>query len=922
MIRPKCIGGDSVRIFCAGALLVGAFAGAGAQTATGDGRGTVSEPTFPAVCLKVTADLTISGGEPSSELNTATDTSALQTALSSSGCAGKAVEVVMGSGGQNAMVIAPIAIPKTVTLLVDGGVTLFGSRNAADYQISASSSTCGSTDGGSACNPLISLGQSTVNGTGQYTGTTVTGLMGYGVINGRGYDKLITISGSTVTVLSNSWWDNAVGGAEDSPVLVYSYKTASAVLYKITLLNSPHFHVKITGQANAASPTNFTVWGIKLLTPYSPHNTDGIDPTGVVNMTVANSVIGDGDDESAISGSSLTQNFTYNNLLLASGHGLSIGSITTNAITNVLYNNVNFSGQAADGNEIALRIKTSCGSGSGSGGGGLVSQITYQNACIQNVKAAIELDPYYASSSGSSCALFGTAGAPITYQNVYVLNPTSSTGYINLQGYNNSSNTNNYSNVVLNNVYANASSLTLREIQSTDQSVPTPYDVNITLNGSYYPAGWGSLASTPNGVTETVNGTAASSFPSTACANAFPTLLGEVFASTTTGGVTTNNINSAATVTIPATVTLNAMVLPTNSEATYSPYTGVAAPTAGVNFYDGATLVGTGSLSANGTLASVTIANPSAGVHTYTAQYAAGDTNYPGPITLGANTTGTEAQQVQITVNAGPAAKLGFTASPASPIVYGNGSGTVTVAVQDAAGDTISGSSASVTLTVTGPSSYSHVYTASAVNGVATFSSIANPPGVGSFTYTASSGVLTNATASESVTAATLTVTGNPASRVFGNPNPAFTATIAWYVNGDGSGVVSGAPVFSTTAVRTSPVVAGGYPITVGVGTLSAANYNFSTSSGTLTITGGAPQVLNFLPLPAFTHGGSYQLSASASSGLAVTYSVSGGGASVSGATLTVPSGAAGQTITVTAAQAGNSNYAAATSVAQSFVAQ
>jgi hypothetical protein len=315
-------------------------------------------------------------------------------------------------------------------------------------------------------------------------------------------------------------------------------------------------------------------------------------------------------------------------------------------------------------------------------------------------------------------------------------------------------------------------------------------------------------------------------------------------------------------------------------------------------------------LGQNGTLATLAITNAAVGTHSYTAQYL-GDGNYAAT-TFGALT---------VTVSAGPAAKLAFSSAPASSIVYGNGPGTVTVAVQDSLGEATT-STASVTLTVTGPNSYSHAYTVSAVNGVATFSSLAVPPGVGSYTYAATSGVLTGANAGESVTAATLTVTGNAASRVFGSPNPAFTATIAGYVNGDGSSVVSGAPSFSTTAVRSSPVVAGGYPITVGVGTLSAANYNFSTSSSTLTITGGAPQVVNFLPLAAFTHGGSYQLSASASSGLAVTYSVSGGGASVSGATLTVPSGAAGQTITVTAAQAGNANYGAATSVMQGFVAQ
>jgi polygalacturonase len=901
---------------CAVAILA-CSAGGQAQTATGDGRGTVAEPTFPAVCATVTADLTISGGEPSSELNTATDTTALQTGLSTSGCSGKAVEVVAGSGGQNAMVISPIFIPSGVTLLVDGGVTIFASKNAADYQIGTATTgnTCGTTDGGSACNPLITVGASSINGQSGYTGAVVTGLMGYGQINGRGGDKLITISGSTVTTMSNSWWDLATSGTEDVPILVSLYKVAAAQLYKITLLNSPHFHVKLTGQASTSKTTNFTVWGIKLLTPYSAKNTDGIDPTGVVNMTVQNSLIGDGDDESAISGSSLTQNFTYNNLLLASGHGLSIGSITTSAVSNVLVENVNFSGQAADSNEIALRIKSYCGDG-----GGQVSLVTYQNVCMQNVKAAIELDPFYSTtSSTSSCPLFGTVAAPITYSNIYSLTPAS---YINLQGYGSS----NLSTVTLNNVYVNTASATttlpLGKIQSAD-TAPTPQDVNITLNGNYYPNGWAALGSTANGVTETLGGTAsaASSFPAAPCANAFPTLMGELYASTTTGGVTANNITpavtsaNAAAVTIPATVTLNAVVLPTNSEATYSPYTGAAAPTAGVQFFDGATSLGTSALGANGTLASLTVTNPVAGTHSYTAMYV-GDTTY-GATTLGANTSGTEAQTLTVKVTAGPATKLAFRASPVTPVVYGNSPGTVTVIAQDAAGDALTTLSATVTLTVTGANSYTATYTATPASGVATFSSIANPPAIGTYTYTATATGLTSAAANELVSAATLTVTAQPASRIFGDPNPAFSYAISGYGNGDTSAVVSGSPTLTTTALRDSN--AGPYPIAVAVGTLSAANYVFATMGSTFTINGGAPQSVVFYPLANFVHGSSYQLSAMTTSGLPVTYAVSGSGASISGSTLTVPSAGS---VTVTASQAGNGNYAAASSAQQSFTAQ
>jgi polygalacturonase len=913
-------------LLSAAAVLVCMAATAGAQMATGDGRGTVAEPTFPAVCTQVQADLTISGGEPSSELNTATDTSALQAALS--GCAqGKAVEVVMGSGGQDAMVIAPIYIPVGVTLLVDGGVTLFASRNPADY----GGSNCGTASSGS-CNPLITLGQSSVGGssTTYYTATlATTGLMGYGVINGRGYDKTISISGSTVTPGANAWWDLAGAGYGGStPQLLSIAKTANVSLYKISLLNSPHFHVKNQGQGNSSGGkyvTNFTVWGIKLLTPFTARNTDGVDMTGVYNATIANSVIGDGDDESAISASSSSQNFTYSNLLLPSGHGISVGSSTIGGLTNVLVQGANFSGQSGDGNEVALRLKSYCTSG------GNVSLVTYQNVCIQNVVNAIDLNPYYsATTSTTSCPAFGTSNAPITFQNVYIDGPSYAT--VNLQGLYESSSATVPAYITLNNVYANTSSLDLHAGSSNNfcadnpslctnggTTAPSPAYANVTLNGSYWPQAWGTLTNSTNQVTESGSATVASGYPSSQCANAYPPLMGEVYANVISGATPTNNVNKSASVTIPATFVLNAMVLPTNPEVSYSysglgSYTGAPAPTAGVNFYDGSTLVGAGTLGSNGTLASVTITNPSAGTHVYTAQYA-GDGNYSAT-TLGANTVGTETQQVTVTVNAGPAAQLAFSAAPPATLVYSTAPGTVTVAVQDAAGNGTT-STVAVTLTVTGPSSYLQTYTVNAVSGTATFNLSSSLPGVGNYSYVASSGGLTSTGSSpESITAAPLYVAAQAASRVFGDVNPSFTYQITGYRNNDPTSVVSGVPVLTTTALRDSPAAT--YPITAAVGTLSAANYNFYLYGNTLTVTGGALQSINFAPLPNFTHPGQYQLTASTTSGLPVAYTVSGA-ASVSGTTLNV-SGTG--TVTVTASSGSNGNYAAAASVRQQFTAQ
>jgi hypothetical protein len=114
--------------------------------------------------------------------------------------------------------------------------------------------------------------------------------------------------------------------------------------------------------------------------------------------------------------------------------------------------------------------------------------------------------------------------------------------------------------------------------------------------------------------------------------------------------------------------------------------------------------------------------------------------------------------------------------------------------------------------------------------------------GVGTYTITAAVGTLSAAnytfaftTSTLTITPATLTVTANNASKVYGQANPAFTATITGLVNGDTASVVSGSATLTTTATVASGV--GTYTITAGLGALSAANYTFAFAKGTLTIT-------------------------------------------------------------------------------------
>jgi hypothetical protein len=271
------------------------------------------------------------------------------------------------------------------------------------------------------------------------------------------------------------------------------------------------------------------------------------------------------------------------------------------------------------------------------------------------------------------------------------------------------------------------------------------------------------------------------------------------------------------------------------------------------------------------------------------------------PITL--TLTGTTAAQTTTTT-------LGISAAT---LVYGNVetfTATVTGSLTTPTSGTVNFYNGA-TLLGTANVGASGVATIGLVPAVATYNVTATymPSGLAYFTSTSSA-------KSFSVTPATLLVTANDASRFYSTANPAFTYTITQFVNGDTASVVSGTPTESTTATTTSAT--GTYPITITQGTLSAANYTFTFANGTLTITGATAQTITFGALPGVTYGvAPITLSATASSGLAVTYTVTGP-ATVSGSTLAITGAGV---VAVTAHQAGNNTYAAASTVTQTFTA-
>ncbi|OGV67019.1 MAG: hypothetical protein A3K19_29635 [Lentisphaerae bacterium RIFOXYB12_FULL_65_16] len=189
---------------------------------------------------------------------------------------------------------------------------------------------------------------------------------------------------------------------------------------------------------------------------------------------------------------------------------------------------------------------------------------------------------------------------------------------------------------------------------------------------------------------------------------------------------------------------------------------------------------------------------------------------------------------------------------------------------------------------------------------------------VGTYAITPSGGTDNNYTftyvnGTLSITAATLTATAEDTSRPYGSANPALTVSYSGFMNGETVAVLTQEPVPATAAGPGSPV--GTYPITLSGG--SAQNYAFVLVSGTLTVT-KADQSITFDALPARTYGDPpFSVAATASSGLAVTFtSLTPGVITVDGTTVTIVGAG---TATLRAAQSGDTNYNAATAVERSF---
>ncbi|MGP8245734.1 MAG: glycoside hydrolase family 28 protein [Bryobacteraceae bacterium] len=356
-----------------GLLFPTLFISAALLSAYGQDTRQVTEPKVPPSCTILTAGLASQGWTIAESDENKPDTIRIQQALDQ--CKpGQAVELKAG-GGHDAFLSGPLQLRRGVTLLVDKGAILFGSRNPRDYDLAPG--VCGTiTPRSHACKPLIG---------GDHIADAA--IMGDGIIDGRGGAKML---GQNLT-----WWQLADKGRpwalQNNPRMIILSACDNFILYRIQLRNSPNFHVSYSGG------NGFTVWGVTIGTPSNAHNGDGIDigqpwpevPRNTSNVTITHCYIHAGDDIVAFKAPAgyLTSHGTVIHNHFYTGHGMSIGSATTGGVTAIRVSDLTI-----DGSDNGIRIKSNVKLG------GWVHDVEYSDVCIRDSRNPLTVDPFYDSS--------------------------------------------------------------------------------------------------------------------------------------------------------------------------------------------------------------------------------------------------------------------------------------------------------------------------------------------------------------------------------------------------------------------------------------------------------------------------------------------------------------------------------------------
>ena len=428
------------------------------------------------------------------------DTTRVQDALIR--CKGLGAVKLVRDGHNDAFITGHLTVD-SVILWVDEGVTLYASRDPDNFQRELGNcGTIGINDS-SACADFISIDGDS------------PGVVGDGTIDGQGGEPLVG--------RDYSWWEasgalRGINGSIGNPTLINCQsKTTNFLMYRITLLDAPKFHAKISSAPVRGVPRpacnspgdGFIIWGVRILTPSKwynrqgkvmtpqwARNTDGIDPgTSSVSScgVIACNTISTGDDQIAIKGGHYVGDLVIAHNQFGTGHGMSIGSETMGDSVDhetgerlpslerihvydlTIDADSRWVGNNAHPNDFnGIRIK------SDPSRGGRVTDITYEDICMRDMSNSILISTSY-NPLFSGIPKYMPEFRDITFRNIRGVTCMSQTqGVISVNGYSADNITGpvRFDNVHMDNIGPQATSVRFADV------ILGPGEVNFELTES------------------------------------------------------------------------------------------------------------------------------------------------------------------------------------------------------------------------------------------------------------------------------------------------------------------------------------------------------------------------------------------------------------------------------------------------------
>ena len=184
-------------------------------------------------------------------------------------------------------------------------------------------------------------------------------------------DVAITGTG-TIDGQGTPWWPFASNKSARRPIMISLSRCERVLIEKVTLKNSPMFHISVGGKSSHITVRGVTIRAPASNAPVNPsRNTDACDVSGT-NILIRDCDVSVGDDNFTCGGG--TSNVLITHCTYGSGHGVSIGSFTNGGVSNITVTDCTFKGT-----ECGIRIK------SDRDRGGLVSNLAFRNLRMTDV---------------------------------------------------------------------------------------------------------------------------------------------------------------------------------------------------------------------------------------------------------------------------------------------------------------------------------------------------------------------------------------------------------------------------------------------------------------------------------------------------------------------------------------------------------